>query len=233
MKIAVISDIHSNLHALKAALTAIDERGADAIYCLGDIVGYGADAAACVDLVRERCAGSVRGNHDEAVALERGLDVIPRDAREAAIHNRRQLKSDQIDYLSNLPLTLEAEGLTFVHASPQEPQSWLRLNSFTVVKDQFSHFDTDICFVGHTHIAGVVSNRVGVLSVRPGHRYLVNAGSVGQPRDDDPRLSFAFFDTEAVTCEIVRLGYDVEGAANRIQEAGLPSSLGKRLYHGR
>jgi len=143
------------------------------------------------------------------------------------------LTSDQIDYLSNLPLTLEAEGLTFVHASPQDPQSWLRLNSFTVVKDQFSHFDTDICFVGHTHIAGVVSNRVGVLSVRPGHRYLVNAGSVGQPRDDDPRLSFAFFDTEAVTCEIVRVGYDVEGAANRIQEAGLPSSLGKRLYHGR
>ena len=233
MKIAVISDIHSNLHALKAALTAIEERGADAIYCLGDVVGYGADAAACVDLVRERCAGSVRGNHDEAVALERGLDVIPRDAREAAIHNRRQLSSDQIEYLSDLPLMLEADGLTFVHASPQAPQAWQRLSSFMLVKEQFSHFETDICFVGHTHIAGVVADRVGVLSVRPGHRYLVNAGSVGQPRDDDPRLSFALFDTEAVSCEIVRMGYDVDGAANRIREAGLPSSLGNRLYHGR
>lgn len=233
MKLAVISDIHSNLQALRAALAAIDKRGVDAIYCLGDVVGYGADAAACVDIVRERCDGCVRGNHDEAVALDRGTKVIPRDAQKAALHNRDQLSEDQLMYLAALPLTMEEDGCTFVHASPQDPDAWMRLDSFMRVKEQFNHFSTDICFVGHTHIPGVVSDRLGVLSVRRGHRFMVNTGSVGQPRDEDPRLSFAIFDSEAFTAEIVRVAYNVEGAAERIREERLPDSLGDRLFRGR
>ncbi len=233
MKIAVISDIHSNLHALEATLGEIDEHGVEEIYCLGDVVGYGADPAACVDLVMERCAGAVRGNHDEAVAMDRGVKVLPKDARVAAKHNRDKLSQEHIDYLSNLPLTLEAHGITFVHASPQSPGSWLRLDSFTRVKDQFDHFTSDICFVGHTHVPGVVSNRIGVLTVRPGHRFLINAGSVGQPRDEDPRAAFAIFDTEAVSCELLRIGYDVAAAAERIKEEDLPQSLADRLFRGR
>lgn len=233
MKIAVISDIHSNLQALQAAFEAIESYDVHEIYCLGDVVGYGADAAACVDLVRERCAGCVRGNHDDAVALERGLKVIPKDAQAAARHNRRQLSDEQIRYLAELPLTLEAHGCTFVHASPQDPDAWMRLDSFLRVKEQFHHFETDICFVGHTHIPGIVSDRLGVLNVRRGHRYLINTGSVGQPRDEDPRSSFAVFDVEEVACELVRVGYDVEAAAARIDEEGLPSALGARLFRGR
>ncbi len=233
MKIAVISDIHSNLQALESALKAIESYDVGEIYCLGDVVGYGADPAACVDLVMEHCTGCVRGNHDEAVALERGLKVIPKDARAAAKHNREKLSDEQLQYLVDLPLTLEAHGCTFVHASPQDPDSWIRLDSFNRVKDQFSHFETDVCFVGHTHTPGIVSDRLGVLTVRPGHRYLINTGSVGQPRDEDPRASFAIFDTDATTCELVRIGYDVEAAAERIREEELPGGLADRLFRGR
>lgn len=233
MKIAVISDIHSNLQALEASLEAIDNIGVEAIYCLGDVVGYGADPAACVELVRERCTASVRGNHDEAVAMERGLRSIPKDAQAAARHNREALSDEQLRYLADLPLVREIDGLTLVHATPQEPESWLRLNSFTRVKEQFNHFGTDICFVGHTHIPGVVSDRLGVLTVRRGHRFMINCGSVGQPRDEDPRASFAIFDTDAFSCEIVRVGYDVEAAAERINAENLPRGLGERLFRGR
>lgn len=232
VKIAVISDIHSNLQALEAALQVVEQLAADEVYCLGDVVGYGADAATCVDLVRGHVSGCVRGNHDEAVALERGVKVIPKDAQTAARHNRKQLSDDQLDYLASLPLTLVEHGLTFAHATPQDPQAWMRLDSFMRVKEQFNHFSTDACFVGHTHIPGVVSDRLGVLNVRRGYRFLINAGSVGQPRDEDPRLSLAIFDTEAFSCEIIRSGYDVEAAAARIEEEGLPRSLGERLFRG-
>lgn len=233
MKIAIISDIHSNLQALEATLEAIDKEVVEEVYCLGDVVGYGADPAACVDLVMEHCTGVVLGNHDDAVAAERGLKVLPKDARAAARHNRERLSDAQIAFLTELPLTLEAHGCTFVHAAPQAPSSWLRLDSFVRVKDQFDHFQTDLCFVGHTHVPGVVSDKIGVLTVRPGHRYLVNTGSVGQPRDEDPRASFAVFDTTEISCEFIRVGYDVATAAERIKEDGLPNGLAERLFRGR
>ncbi len=232
MKIAVISDIHSNLEALTAALAEIRKRGVDAIYCLGDVVGYGADPGACVDLVREHCAGCVRGNHDEAVALDRGVARLPYDGQEAALHNREHLTPDQIAYLSGLPLRIDAAGCTFVHASPEQPDAWLRLDSALAAQRQFEHFDAGFCFAGHTHIPGVLSNRIGVLRVRAGHRFIINPGSVGQPRDRNPRLSFGILDLDAVAYEHVRLPYDVERAAAKIDEAGLPARLSARLRIG-
>lgn len=233
MKLAIISDIHSNLEALVVAFATIDARGAEAVYCLGDIVGYGSDPAACIDLVRSHCDGVVMGNHDEAVALRRGLEYLPRDGRKAADHNRARLSADQRDYLAALPLILEADGCTFVHASPQDPERWYRIDSYLRAQEQFNHFATDVCFVGHTHIPAVMSNKLGVLNVRPGHRYLINVGSVGQPRDNNPNLSVAFFDTETFTYELARVPYDVEAAAARILEAGLPGRLADRLHAGR
>jgi predicted phosphodiesterase len=232
MIIAVISDIHSNLEALNAALEAIRRRDADVIYCLGDIVGYGADPGPCVDLVRTHCAAAVLGNHDEAVARDEGLELLPRNGREAALHNRSLLRPDQLDYLAGLPLQGEAHGLTFVHASPEEPAMWLRLDAPAVAQRQFQYFTTDVCFVGHTHIAGIMANRLGVLRVRRGHRFLINPGSVGQPRDHNPQLSFALFDTDAFTCELVRVPYDVERAVAKIFAANLPEQLGMRLRRG-
>ncbi len=232
MKIAVISDIHSNLEALEAVLAAIDEAGVEVIFCLGDVVGYGPDPAACLELVRTRCAGVLLGNHDEAVAHPGSMDALPKDGRAAARHNRAHLSEEQVEYLAFLPLRLEAHGCTFVHATPDAPDAWRRLDSFRIAQAQFEHFETDVCFVGHTHIPAVMADRLGVLNVRPGHRYLINAGSVGQPRDHNPRASFALFDPETLTYEPVRVPYNVERTAKKIRAAGLPNSLAGRLKEG-
>ena len=232
MKLAVISDIHSNLEALTAVFTVINDRQVDATYCLGDVVGYGADAATCVNLVRERCAATVMGNHDEAVALDRGLKVLPRDGRKAALHNRNQLNDDQLTFLAELPLMVEADGCTFVHATPENPAGWQRLGSYLIAQEQFLHFRTSVCFIGHSHVPAVMGNKLGAVRVRPGVRYLINVGSVGQPRDGDSRACVGFFDTETFEYELVRVPYDIAAAGTKIINSGLPRRLAKRLYKG-
>lgn len=233
MRLGLISDIHANRPALEAVLDDADERGLDAVYCLGDIVGYGADPAPCVDLVRRTCAGSVLGNHDLAVAKDDGTDYLPRSGQAAIKHNRSKLSGAQIEYLASLPYTLVVDGCTLVHATPKDPERWVRFDTIGSVKDQFSYFDTPFCFVGHTHIPAVVADRIGVFRVRPGSRYMINVGSIGQPRDDDARLGFVVFDTEEVSHELIRLSYDVEGAAARILADGLPKDLAGRLKRGK
>ncbi|PSQ97786.1 MAG: metallophosphoesterase [Bacteroidetes bacterium SW_9_63_38] len=233
MRIAVLSDIHSNLEALTCALNSIESAGVDAIYCLGDIVGYNADPAACVDLVREHCAGTVRGNHDAAVAADITLDALPPDGQAAARHNRTHLSDDQRAYLADLPLTLTVDNCTFVHATPDTPTAWRRLTTYPAAQDQFAHFDTDICFVGHTHMPAVMADTMGVFQVRPGHRFLINVGSVGQPRDQNPRLSFGLFDTDTFQYRNPRLDYDIDCTAQKIRDAeDLPNRLASRLYEG-
>jgi predicted phosphodiesterase len=232
VRIACISDIHSNLEALTAALRFIEQKEVDAIFCMGDIVGYGADPAACVDLIRERCTAVVLGNHDAAVALNRDLNQLPGYGREAALHNRAHLSKEQLSYLASLPLKMEINGCTLVHATPYAPDAWLRLNSFLAVKQQFEHFSTDVCLMGHTHVPAVISNRIGVLTVRAGHRYLINVGSVGQPRDKNPRLCVGLFDMTSFNYELARISYDVTSAAAKIRAAGLSDRLAMRLELG-
>ncbi len=232
MKLAILSDIHSNLEALTAVLRVIEARRVDAVYCLGDVVGYGADAATCVNLVRVHCTATVLGNHDVAVALERGVKTLPRAARKAVAHNRIQLSEDQRAFLAGLPLILEADGCTFAHATPADPGAWQRLGSYLVAQEQFDHFHTDVCFIGHSHVPAVMGNKLGAVRVRPGARYLVNVGSVGQPRDGDPRACVAFFDTETFAYDLVRVSYNIEAAANKIIISGLPKRLANRLFKG-
>ncbi len=232
MKLALISDIHSNLHALEAALRAIEKHRVDAIYCLGDIVGYGADPGRCVDLVRRYCQATILGNHDAAIASQNGIGNLPRDGQVAARHNRSCLSESQLSFLADLPLTHVVENCTLVHATPRDPQDWVRFDSLATVKDQFNYFDTEFCFVGHTHVPAVVAERLGVFRVKTGNRYIINVGSVGQPRDENPLLGFVIFDTDTPSHELIRLPYDLIGAAARIVEEGLPSSLSKRLAKG-
>jgi len=137
-----------------------------------------------------------------------------------------------MEWLRALPLRYEAYDATFVHASPDAPGEWYRLDSFHAVQAQFAAFGTPICFVGHSHKPAVASNTFGVLRVRPDHRFIVDVGSVGQPRDGDSRLGFALFDTEEFACEIIRGHYDVERTAARIKEEGLPGVLAERLKQG-
>jgi predicted phosphodiesterase len=233
VRLAILSDIHSNLEALERSLAAIDDAEVDAVYCLGDIVGYNADPVRCVDLVREHCAGVVQGNHDAAVATDDATEALPSDGQQAARHNRRCLSNEQLDYLGNLPLTLTVENCTFVHATPDAPTAWKRLTTYPDAQEQFAHFDTDICFIGHTHLPAVMANTLGVLQVRRGHRFLVNVGSVGQPRDQNPKLSLGLFDTDTFEYHNVRLSYDIDGAAQKIRDADdLPNRLAGRLYEG-
>lgn len=233
MRIAILSDIHANLDALERSLEEIERVGVDAIYCLGDVVGYNADPAPCVERVRAHCDGIVMGNHDAGVAQEEGLDVLPPDGQAAARHHRTRLSPDQIDFLSHLPLKIQEANCTFVHASPDAPAAWKRLTSYPSARRQFEYFDTDVCFVGHTHVPTVMADRLGVFEVRPNHRYIVNVGSVGQPRDQNPKLSFGLFDTETFEYRNVRLEYDVSAAAEKIQrEDGLPDRLADRLRNG-
>jgi predicted phosphodiesterase len=233
VRIAILSDIHSNLEALTRALEGIESAGVEAIYCLGDVVGYNADPAACVDLVREHCAGIVRGNHDAAVAADAAVDALPADGQAAARHNRQCLSDEQIAFLADLPLTLTVENCTFVHATPDAPTAWTRLTTYPAAQAQFDHFDTDLCFIGHTHVPAVMADTLGVFQVREGHRYLVNVGSVGQPRDQNPKLSFGLFDTDTFDYHNVRLSYDVDGAAQKIRDAdALPNRLAARLHEG-
>lgn len=233
MRIAILSDIHSNLEALTCALDNIERAGVDAIYCLGDIVGYNADPAACVDLVREHCAGAVRGNHDAAVATADTLDALPPDGQAAARHNRACLSDEQLTYLAELPLTLSVDNCTFVHATPDAPTAWTRLTTYPAAQEQFAHFDTDVCFVGHTHVPAVMADTLGVFQVRPGHRFLINVGSVGQPRDQNPKLSLGLFDTDTYQYHNPRLSYDIDRTAQKIRDAeALPNRLASRLYQG-
>ncbi|MFN3597252.1 MAG: metallophosphoesterase family protein [Rubricoccaceae bacterium] len=232
MRVAIFSDIHANLAALEAALKEAERRNADTFICLGDVVGYGPDPGPCVDLVRERFAACVLGNHDEAVAFDRGMHVLPRDGQAAAQMHRTMLSEEQIAWLRGLPLIYQTETATYTHAAPLDPGAWPRLDSFAAVQAQFAAFETPVCFVGHSHRPAVASASLGVLRVRPGHRFLVNVGSVGQPRDKDPRLAFALFDEEAFACEVVRCHYNVAQTAARVEAVGLPSSLGERLRRG-
>lgn len=233
MRIAVLSDIHSNLEALNRTLQAVEEASVDAIYCLGDIVGYNADPARCVELVRTHCDGVVRGNHDAAVAKDAAIEALPPDGQAAARHNRACLSPDQRAYLAELPLTMTASNCTFVHATPDVPTAWTRLTTYPAAQEQFAHFDTDVCFIGHTHVPAVMADQLGVLQVRKGHRYLINVGSVGQPRDQNPKLSFGLFDTDTFEYQNVRLSYDIDGAAQKIRDAdALPNRLAARLYEG-
>lgn len=231
-RIAVISDVHSNVEALEAVLAAIFDRGVDAVYCLGDIVGYGANPVECVDLVRHYCTGVVKGNHDEAVATNAGIRILPRDGEEAVLHNRSLLSEDRLRYLAELPLKLEENGCTFVHATPDRPGAWRRLEAFPSLRAEFEAFDTAICFTGHSHVPGVVGDRLGAFKLRPGGRFIVNAGSVGKPRDYDPRACAALFDLRAVTLEMLRVPYNTPAASRKVIEAGLPKRLADALSAG-
>lgn len=232
MRLAILADVHANREALTAVLDEIDRRGADALLCLGDVVGYGPDPEACVDLVAERCETTVLGNHDVAVASGKDIGYLPLDGQTAVLKHAEWIGAERAAWLAGLPLVASVHGVTLAHAAPLEPARWPRLSSFLTVQAQFDAFDTDVCFVGHSHCPAVASSSLGVTRVRAGHRYLINVGAVGQPRDGDPRAAFGMFDTEAVSYELVRVHYDLARTQARIAARGLPEGLGTRLARG-
>jgi len=240
VRIAVLSDIHGNLEALEAVLAEVDRRGVDLLYSLGDIVGYGPSPAACIEIVRRRAAVSLMGNHDAAVAGLTSLEDFNEFARAAVDWTAARLDDGQIDYLASLPYTHRTPDLLLVHASPIEPERWHYIHGMADIDEYFAAFTERLCFVGHSHRPGVYAVRGdrGVVRrgeselLRPGLRYLVNAGSVGQPRDRDPRASYVICDAANEGVEVRRVAYPVEKTQERMRAAGSPAFLIDRLGAG-
>jgi diadenosine tetraphosphatase ApaH/serine/threonine PP2A family protein phosphatase len=232
MKIALISDIHSNLQALLAALSDIDGRGIDEIYCIGDSVGYGGSPNECVDLVRKRASAVVLGNHDLAAVKPSDADYFTKPGKIVAEWTNRTLTAENRQFLAALPFTVEMGVCTLVHASPEFPPAWQYVNSMDAARDQFAHFKTEICFIGHTHVPVLCGEDLKTFKFKKNMRFLINVGSIGQPRDGNPHLSYGILDTDAWSYENIRIPYDVRAAAEAITSKGLPAILAKRLSQG-
>jgi predicted phosphodiesterase len=239
---ALISDIHGNLEALQTVLECIKsyKKKIDKIICLGDIVGYGADPNECIRITRAVSDIILAGNHDFAVCGQTSIENFNDYARAAVLWSRETLNHEEIHFLKELPLTYREKGIDFVHSSLHRPESWRYLSGTFDTQIDFQLMEQNVLFVGHTHIPVIFENaetKINRLndsefSLEPAKKYIINPGSIGQPRDRDPRASFAFFDSEKNFVEIIRVEYDIKEAQRKIFEAGLPEVLATRLSYG-
>jgi predicted phosphodiesterase len=232
MRIAIISDIHSNFEALTKAIEVIDRQAIDEIICLGDIIGYGANPNECVELVRQRCSVVIKGNHEDAVENISLTEYFTNDARVAIFWTRKQLTEKNFDYLLTLPLSHKMDNLLFVHASPCDPAEWSYILDNSDASAAFNCFSELLCFIGHTHTPVIFSTDGRLSRISKEGRSIINVGSIGQPRDRNTDLSFGIFDTNIWTYENIRSPYDMETAARKILKTTLPPKLGHRLLIG-
>lgn len=245
MRYAVLSDVHANLEALTAVLADAAAEGAETVLCLGDLVGYGADPVPCVETLAPRAASLVAGNHEYGAAGLMDLEWFNPVAHAAILWTRDRLSEDTSRFLSALPLSATVGDACLVHASPRHPEEWDYLLSAEDGFEVFGEFPTRLCFIGHSHRPGVWS--VGFdgptfvptfpawptpVRLEDGRRYLINVGSVGQPRDRDPRAAYALWDRDRREVTIRRVDYDHRAAAAKIIAAGLPRMLADRLARG-
>jgi diadenosine tetraphosphatase ApaH/serine/threonine PP2A family protein phosphatase len=231
-RFAVISDIHSNLEALTKTFEIIDRQHIEEIVCIGDIVGYGADPNGCIEMVRQRCNVVIKGNHDDAVGNIPLSDNFTEHARSAILWTRQQLSAENSEYLGTLPISHIKDDVLFVHASPCHPEVWKYIFQEDDAEKAFQCFSEPVCFIGHTHIPAIFSPAGRVYKLKSGERYIINIGSVGQPRDRNSQLSFGIFDMDAFKYENIRSQYDVETAVMKILRTDLPPMLGHRLLIG-
>lgn len=245
MRVAAISDIHANLPALEATLEAIDDAGVDEIWCLGDVIGYGAEPDECTDLVRERCAICLVGNHDLAVLGALDVASFSAAAAEAVHWTRENVAERTLELLRELEPAGEREGIALFHASPRDPV-WEYVLSAEQADACLDVQPARIALIGHSHVSlfftrpsapgrddvrGAQSSDDTLLDLSEGS-WLINPGSVGQPRDGDPRAAWLELDTGAPSARFHRVRYDIERAAASISSAGLPRRLADRLHVG-
>lgn len=244
MNVAVISDIHANRHALDAVLDDIDATGVDEIWCLGDAVGYGAFPGECVATLKKRCSVFLLGNHDLAALREIDIGTFSPSAAMSARWTRENMEPEAFEILRSLEGTSgRREEIGLYHASPRDP-IWEYVVDSDLAEDNLDVQEDRISLIGHSHIAlyftrvdemsrvsSVLAPQGTELTMRTG-KWLLNPGSVGQPRDGDPRAAWAELDTEASRVRFHRVEYPIEEAAEAIREAGLPSHLGDRLSKG-
>ncbi|MEK6238529.1 MAG: metallophosphatase family protein [Planctomycetales bacterium] len=241
MRYGVFGDVHSNLEALQSVVDAMQAEGVGRFLCLGDLVGYGADPSACVDLVRELEAVTVLGNHDAAVVGIIDSFEFNVFARAAVDWSRHSLSPDQAQYLKDLNyVEVLSDDLLIFHATLTNPEEFDYLESEAQAETNFDLMESRVGFFGHTHVPMLFEGGpeeayyldADEVATRQDRKYLVNPGSVGQPRDGRPAAAFAIYDDEAETVSLRRVEYDVETTQDKILNAGLPEFLAERLGHG-
>jgi len=242
MRYAIIADIHANLTAFEAVLGDIKLRGGvDEIWCLGDIVGYGPDPHQCLERLQQYRHVCVVGNHDWAAIGKISTADFNPDAALACQWTAKQLSREDIRYLENLPLTVDKDIFTLVHGSPREP-IWEYIISTGIARQNFNFFPSPYCLVGHSHLPLVFKeeadsctySRLGanIGLVLGESRLIINPGGVGQPRDGDPRASYAIYDSDSNMIRLYRIPYDIIAIQNKMIAKGLPIRLAVRLQHG-
>jgi diadenosine tetraphosphatase ApaH/serine/threonine PP2A family protein phosphatase len=240
MRVAILSDVHANAEALRAVLDDIDRRNVRSIACLGDSVGYGAEPSECLDLLFQSCASMIAGNHDLAATGRLEDSRFSVFARNAVTFARRLLTPAQRERLAQLPNEDVFGELLLVHASPVDHEEFPYIRDVDLARASFEARPFGIACYGHTHVPLVFAKtgaRVAMtmnprVELDRDGRYLINVGSVGQPRDQDPRSSYAIFDSDQRVVTFHRVAYDTEKASAKIRAAGLPEQLGARLLVG-
>jgi predicted phosphodiesterase len=246
MKFAIIADIHANLEAFQVVLADIKEQRCTHYACVGDVVGYGANPRECLKIVRDLGMPCVKGNHDEYCSIEEELDGFNPHAAEAVNWTRTQLNAEERQWLRDLKYFRMVTSFSMVHATLDGPERWGYVFNKLDAAASFPYQNTAVCFFGHTHVplafireptaSGQPVIKGGTYSkfkVDASKKYFVNVGSVGQPRDNNPKSAYVVYDVDEGTIELRRLDYDIAGAQKKIIDAGLPPRLAERLAYGK
>ncbi len=239
MRYGIISDIHSNWEALEGVLAECRKLKVGTLLCCGDIVGYGADPKKCLEVIRKLNVTTVAGNHDWAVSGRLDSSYFTDDGKAAVMWTRGCIGLEDIMYLNGLPLELKNKDCILVHSSLKNPVHFTYVTNIAKAAEAFSVMEDRVCFIGHTHVPVIfvrhgenIYQNDGKIEIDAACQYIVNVGSVGQPRDGNPMASFCIYDTALQTIELKRVLYDVKTAQRKILEAGLPPFLSLRLARG-
>jgi len=241
MRTVFLADIHSNLEALLSTVNSFKQNNIGKVIFLGDIVGYGADPNECILRIKEISDIVISGNHDWACAGIDNIESFNPRAKEAAQWTRKVLTDQNRDFLLSLPLKEKTNDAVYVHATPYFPESWQYITTTTIAELCFESFAQQFCFMGHSHIPaifilninGSISEGSGKINITKRSRYIINCGSVGQPRDENPLASYGIYDSEKEIYQLIRVEYDIKKTQKKIIKAGLPTYLAKRLELGR
>ncbi len=241
MRYGIFSDVHSNAEAFEAVIGALGKEDIDVYICGGDIVGYGADPSRCIEMVKGLTGKCVCGNHEWGSVGLLDVSFFNPFAWEAVLWTRKKLDILEKEYLKNLGVVYEDKNITVAHGSLNKPEQFHYILNTCETSATLNLMETQICFIGHSHRPavfmkteqGVMFSAAAEVNIREGVLYIINVGSVGQPRDGDPRACYAVFDTDKKYVGIKRISYDIKKAQKKILGAGLPPILADRLSEGR
>ncbi len=240
MRYGIFSDVHSNLEAFTAVIDAYKKERIDKYICLGDIVGYAANPRECIELTKELADVIIAGNHDWAVAGRFNTSYFNMNAKKSIFWTRDALDGQEKDFLGSLNLTFENQDFCLVHSELTKPYDFGYIFNLDIAKNNFNILSKKFLFVGHSHYPGVfiekdegiVFSKDSKIKLSSRHSYIINVGSVGQPRDFDSRACYCVFDSDEKQLQIKRIEYDIGLAQDKIIKANLPESLAARLYFG-